>query len=227
MPDGVPNYLSTDAAGLVSATFPGGIRVQADLLGPPQNPAHSVTWLSGPNGAAVASIGTTYNPTFPESSTTTYVADTIQGARAGIQAQAFTTGLDPNTYVDAVVNNPAVQSVRLIDGANHSSFVRLGGFLSNARVLAGWVAANGAIVSPPTTGPGFGVVHTGTGVYDIQFPQKGVAAIPLASPIVGSGHVLTEQWIALSGTNATVAWADTGTGVAFDTQFGFLLIFMD
>lgn len=180
MPDSVPNYLFTDAAGKVFAVFPGGITVQAGTAPAFLQPiGRRVMWTKdgSPSGAMVAElyayddasghtlVSAAYldratDPT-RQVATASYGAAAIDGATTG-QSQLVTTAI---TNGDSTVQAYAGTHVNtILENHDRSDFARLHATYRSVLVSGGVTAAGAR-----NYGVGFSVVRTGVGIYQITW----------------------------------------------------------
>lgn len=234
-------FFLTDAAGnKIVQIVPGGFRILSGVTGVAPGLDRIIEWLDQTDGHEIGriaaweqSIGANViavksgNPTATRASVSVYGDLANTGAIASIDLQSDASG-----GVNSRVNmNVGTNTTRIIDGGGNSQFLKnamqtIPGM--NTQKIGGWIHANGSIA----VGRGFIVVNFATGSYQIVHAAPfgspagmGIAASPLASVIVSSGHVLTHTWIYLDQFQSQIAFADTGTGVPFNTDFAFELTF--
>lgn len=144
MPDSVPNYLTTDGNGLVTATFSGGVLMPLQANPDPQA-SSSVAWTDGPGGAKLA-----YVVGFKSGG----VVRTLLEARSdeAVVPQQFAQF---QTAVDTALNTASIQALArdsdsssltkvLIDSEERSDFLQVGSSLKSSLALLTFTWPGGA-----------------------------------------------------------------------------------
>lgn len=248
MPHAQPNYLSVNADGEVTGSFPGGVDI---LLSDTSTPVggRAIRWIRQADGSVVATTHT-YSPAAgahrhttevgninePGPSTIEFLARTAPGpagktTRVDMWQRNILDLLPRHSFVRAIADS--TQFATIINGDGGSEFahtpprfdaVNVEFTPANIEVMAGYVSSAGGLGWQ--TGGISTTARTAAGQYTITYRTARNFSVTLVTPYTGTGPAIGAQSHIVSTTvDGVITYDATGTGA--DNAFRFISIRFD